>query len=71
MSDQDWVEVDVSDFSDEGLGRAIVDFAESGDISKLIEVAKSRNIQRPNVEVPDEAKFYEFVAWVCSKVPSA
>jgi len=71
MADDPYIEVALEDFSDSGLGRAIVEFAEDGDIGELLEEARRRSIERPDVVVREEAKFFEFIAWLCSKTPSA
>jgi hypothetical protein len=69
-NDDQWIEVNVSDFTDAAIGKAILKYIDEGGIEDLVTEAKSRDIDMPSLEVRDIEKLHEFVTWICSKVPS-
>ncbi len=74
MSDDEYVEVAIEHFSDEGIGRAILDFLKDGDpaaVAELVEEAAKRDLPFPVVEVRVEARLYELIAAVAGAIERA
>jgi hypothetical protein len=71
MSQDEYVRFSIDDFSDQGIGRAILDFIQSHDpvaVNELVEEAAKRNIPFPEVEVRNEAPLYELIAAVAGAI---
>ena len=73
MQEDNFEELHIKDFSDEGIGRGILDFLATGDsiaVVELVEEASKRELDFPNVEIRNSSipKFYKLIAAVAGSI---